>query len=745
MTKLCHILTFACLPLALLVAARAQPQPALEVEALNAIVPSAAEGTVVFDFDKRVASGTNGVFVRYGDTVLTADRVTVNQQTGDAVADGRVRIQHDAQIWAGEHVHYNFNTRQMETEQFRTGMAPVFAQGGHLEGDASNRIYTAQQAYVTTDDVAEPAVKVRASRITIVPGQYFEARNAVLYLGGVPSFYFPYYRRSLGERANTFIFLPGYRSLYGPYLLNTYTWYWGDQFDGALHLDYRVRRGVGVGPDLHAQFGRWGDASLKYYYLDDLAPGINDGGLSIPENRQRFDFSYHATPFTNLDVKAMVRYQSDPLLNHDFFEAEYRQNPQPSTFVEANQRWQNFSLDVYAQPRVNDFLETVERLPEVKLTGFRQQIGATPLFYESESSAGYYSRLFASTNSLFVNTNGPVPPNYFSARADTYHQITVPRTLFGWLNVTPRAGGRFTYYDEATNSVGGKREQYRGVFNTGAEVSFKASRLWPGVTNGLLALDGLRHIVEPSVNYVYVPAPNVRPNELPQFDTELPSLRLLPIEYPDYNAIDSVDSQNVMRFGLRNRLQTKRAGQVEDLLDWNVYTDWRLRPSTGQTTFADLYSDLAFKPRSWIKFESETRYDIDSGQWRMAFHNLTLQPSDVWNWSIGHFYLRDDPSPPSTGLGKGNNLILSSMFYRLNENWGFRATQHFEARTGRMQEQGYTIYRDLRSWTAALTFRVSDNGTGPKDFTAAFTFSLKAHPRFGLGGDAVQPSYLLGN
>ena len=43
-----------------------------------------------------------------------------------------------------------------------------------------------------------------------------------------------------------------------------------------------------------------------------------------------------------------------------------------------------------------------------------------------------------------------------------------------------------------------------------------------------------------------------------------------------------------------------------------------------------------------------------------------------------------------------------------------------------MQEQDYAIYRDLRSWTAALTFRVRNNPGAPQDFTVAFTFWLKA-------------------
>jgi hypothetical protein len=179
-------------------------------------------------------------------------------------------------------------------------------------------------------------------------------------------------------------------------------------------------------------------------------------------------------------------------------------------------------------------------------------------------------------------------------------------------------------------------------------------------------------------------------------------------------------------------------------LNWDLYTDWRLDPRTNQTTFADLYSDLVFRPRSWITLQSQIRYDIDRGQFRLAFHNLTLQPNDKWSWGVGHWYLRDDFSGLPTELGRGNNLIFSTLFFRLNENWGMRATQHFEARDGRMEEQFYTLYRDFRSWTGALTFRLRDNRTGADDYTVAFTFSLKALPRFGVGGDAVRPERLLG-
>jgi len=221
----------------------------------------------------------------------------------------------------------------------------------------------------------------------------------------------------------------------------------------------------------------------------------------------------------------------------------------------------------------------------------------------------------------------------------------------------------------------------------------------------------------------------------------LPTLRLLPVDFPDYNSIDSVDSQNVLRLGLRNKLQTKRKGGVDNVFNWSVYTDWRIKPRPDQGTFADVYSDLDFKPRSWITLNSETRYGLEAGQWREANHTLTLTPNSAWSWALSHRYLRSDPT---LGPDSGNNTIWSSFYYRFSENWAARLQHRFEARDGRLEEQYYTLYRDFRSWTAALTFRVRESRIGPKDYGVAVTFSLKAIPRFKLGDDRNKPTLLMG-
>lgn len=709
----------------------------LGAEPVELIIRSLSpDGRATFDEATGEVTDPAGVEVIYGDARLTARRIQVDQRTGDIAADGEVRLQRGLELWTGESLRYNFVTHQISGTEFRTGMPPVFATGRSLEADMANETHHAVGAMITTDDVHSPSYRVQAQRITFVPGQYLEARKATLYVGRIPVFYFPRYRRHLDRHPNNFVFVPGYRTLFGPYLLTTYNWSIATNATAAFHVDSRLDRGVAGGPDLKYDLGRVGKGNLKAYGTRDEDPGRDAAGKPIPTDRGRVAYAHSTILRTNLTARALVNWQSDAYILHDFYEAEYRADTQPKTFLELNQAWSNFTLDALAMPQVNDFYQTVERLPDVKLTGLRQQLGVLPVFYESESSLGYYR---------FQGGDFAAATNYAALRADTYHQLLWPNTFFGSLNVTPRVGGRFSYYGEEEGEFSTLSEQERAVFNTGVEVSTKASRLWRGTRSSLLDLHGVRHIFEPSVNYAFVPSPSTAPAQLPQFDPELYSLEMLPIDFPDYNSIDSIDSQNVFRFGIRNKIQTKRNEEIQNLVNWATYLDWRIRPRHDQRTYGDLFSDLDLRPRSWVTFNSEVRYDINTTSCRMANHTATLEPNDWWAWKVGHRYLEQLPGQDDES---GNNLFLSSLFLRLNENWAVRLQHHFEARNGMMEEQFYTLYRDFRSWTAGLTFRMRDGRNrldGKDDLTVAISFSLKALPRYKLGDDRDRPDLLLGD
>ena len=178
--------------------------------------------------------------------------------------------------------------------------------------------------------------------------------------------------------------------------------------------------------------------------------------------------------------------------------------------------------------------------------------------------------------------------------------------------------------------------------------------------------------------------------------------------------------------------------------------DWRINPSgtpsnldepfSPQQTFSDLYSEFRFKPRSWVTLDSQTRLDVNTSDLNFAYDQVTFMPGDRWSWGLGYWYLRQG----FDGFTTGSDYLTTTAFYRLDENWGLRATENFNIEDGRLQQQFYTVYRDMRSWTGALTFRVQDNSTGPTDYTIAFTFSLKASPSRRVGDDTVDPYHLVG-
>ncbi|MCS7090904.1 MAG: LPS assembly protein LptD [Limisphaera sp.] len=681
--------------------------------------------------------GTNGVFIRYGEASLTAEVVWLNQQTGEAVAEGRVRILHADQVWVGERIRYNFRTRQMEAEQFRTGRAPIFIAAQGLKADPAGNIYTATNAWVTTDDVATPFDRIEARRIVLVPGQFVELWQATLYLGSVPVFYLPYYRRSLAESGPRWDLVPGYRSRHGAYLLGTYWWQLDPTLESALHLDYRTQRGLAGGLDLEGHWNRWGNPRLEYYYAKDWDPGRDLQGEPIDADRHRLAFAWLANPVTNTQFRAQVRYFTDPQVERDFFEARYRQNPQPRTYFETSRFWDHFALELLAEPRVNDFFQTVERLPEVRLTGWRQPLGTSPLHYESQSSAGFY-RL------RFPHTNGLAEPRVEAYRFDTLHQLLLPWTFGDWLHVTPHVGGRLTGYGAAEGPGARTGEHARGLFHAGMEVSFKASRTWADMQISALELDGLRHVIQPTVQYLFVPRPHPRPAELPQFDGLQPSLWMLPLQFPAYNAVDTIDRMHVLRPGLQQRWYSRRSGTTQIVAEWLLFTDLALETEAGENTWTDLVSDLVLRPRSWITLQSAVRMSPEAGRFLLAYHTLSVEPGERWSWTLGHYFLRDNFRGTPAAWGEGHNLWFHHLLWRWDDNWAFRIGHHYNLEEGRLHEQLYTIYRDFRSWTGALTFRVREPRQGPTDYSVAFAFSLKATPRLRTGQDPLQPYDLLG-
>ena len=254
------------------------------------------------------------------------------------------------------------------------------------------------------------------------------------YVGNVPIFWFPYVYQSLND-AFSFSVSPAYLSSWGPSLLTQMTFPIHENIKGRLRLDYRTRRGVGVGFDSDIEYGKdkssW--ANLKTYYLQDQNPLLNRTAVPrglVSTGRYRFTLENY-TAFSE-DIYGIVDLTklSDPFVMQDFYHSDFRIDPVPDNVIAVTKTNPFYTLTAMARFQWNEFFEQTERLPEVVLDVKRHALFGGPIFYEGETGMADLHRNFASGSEF---------EDYESWRLDTFHQLTYPNTYFGWLSIVPRA------------------------------------------------------------------------------------------------------------------------------------------------------------------------------------------------------------------------------------------------------------------------------------------------------------------
>lgn len=682
--------------------------------------------TLRFDRPNNMAYAEGDVVVRYKDAVLRADKVRLNTETKDVWAEGNVRLNRQGQEWVSPAVQYNFESRALSTEKAGGSFPPLLFTGEHLQTSGTNH-YSVGSASVTTCDYEQPHYRLEATHAEIWPGERMVLKNVVLKFGDVPVFWFPVVAWSLKDDAPPVGVAFGNDSRMGFFVLTSTSWALNEHIKLTLDVDGRTRRGIGGGPELHYRFDGGGRGVLSGYYTGDEHPQDSYdklNGVKIPEDRYKIGWLHKQSFTNNVDLTIALHKQSDPDVIDDFFHRDFRLDAEPASVADVTKRGQNYMLSLMVQPQLNDFFAEVERLPEAKFRVNRSQLWHSPLYYEGVSSAGYYNNERGDTGDpLFTGS---------TARFDTFHQIVSPQMVGGWLSVVPHAGVRYTYYQRAPFGAPVTSEVQRVVGDLGMDVSMKLSRTWPDVKNKALGIDGLRHILEPFANYQWVPGPDVAPQDLFQFDTVrsmtltngdmFPVTRYMPLGFPEFNATDAIGRENVVRFGVRQRLQTRRDGKPWDLVELATWTDYHAERVHEERDFADLFNTLELRPNEWIALEASSRFDMRMARFSEVNTGVHVTYHDLWSVGVGSRYLREDSA-----------LMALTFSCRLWRGWSFRTYQRIDFKDNTWEEQEYMLRQELHDWFIEYGVRHRAQRVGPDELAVFFAVTLKAFPGSRIG------------
>lgn len=728
-----------------------------DLDETNIVPVQVSADSLEFDSQKNLIMGTGRAQASREKETLRADFITVDLNTYDSWARGNVTFERESDEWVGDKLHYNFLTKRGDFGDFEAFFAPFYIKAKSSKRISSTE-FQFKNAIITTCEGDSPDAYFTARSVRLIPGHHIYAQHVFLYVGAVPIMYFPYWSQNIGDpnmfsfmpgysrrmgpflltafnyrltryvEASTHFDFRGNRGVaVGQDVLWSAS---GDSkglsteiFQDHSDDDWFVGKGFPAVRKNVEDYDPWfGDAVA--YYTHDKNPDEDDAALSdISSERYRIRL-YNSSAFANDNYfLTQISYASDRKFIEQYFRDEYRSDPEPNNYMVLMHRGDQYTTSIKVERHLNDFYGTVDRMPELALDMARMQLFETPFYYEGKT-AGTYLQLYtpSETNSVIPDFLSDVSEyadtnKIALGRFDSMNMLYFSKKYFGFLNFIPRAGYRGTWYSKTredasvvtdtsmvdTNGIESvssttnyfaleRGGQWRSLFELGAEASMKAFKVWE--TRPGPIINDLRHIIEPYVNYTYVPEPNVTPTNLFQFDE-----------------VDELTKYHGVTIGMRNKLQTKQT-KVYDLVYLDVWTAYLIDREPGQNDFTNIF----FKAESRPFDDIELRIDGEFNQYESlveAFNTRVKLLGSAWRFDIEHRYSDDD-----------SNHLWGRLLLSPGSKWAVQLYSAYQFEEGYIEQYGGWLQRNMGCLAGRLGYEWEDD-----DYTVWIQFWFTDFPK----------------
>ena len=611
-------------------------------------------------------------------------------------------------------------------------------------------------------------------------GQHaIHANNALLKVYDIPILYLPVFYKPKDESPGLFDFNVGYTSDWGAFVSLFKQFKITDYPYSSINLlaDYYSKRGFGYGAtiDINTENSK---TELFMYGIYDTHPiqekDLRNLRFKIPHWRYDVRFT-NVTHLTNrLDFRANVEFISDLFFRDDFFNLEFKNNPEPTSYLALEQQFDYLTTSLYLRMQTNDFLTTSQRLPEFRIDIPRMEIFNTNLYYQGEHSINYSKMTWREFDKPRRSYNRLDARDYSSMRLDTVNFLYFPIN-FGWLNIVPRAGVRMTVYSDTSKTKvtssdlnnmfiadnpygnysskvvnytpdGGAKIRFLGEF--GVEANTKIYGTFNNIKSEFFNIDGLRHVMVPYMNYTYITPSSLDRDYIYFFDE-----------------IDRIDEQNFFRIGLKNRFQTRRNNRLINTFEMENYITLFLNEEDGFNRLGDFATILTTKPIKGLTISTlfslnlsdeptsikKGQKDFDEGihgnwlnRWTLSLRyepikdfifTLSYKYNNVYN-SRSVYSMGSHLSEVITGTSFDNFYNMSAQ--QINAGIGIPLTKDHKTKIAyqigydfekeNISKQQISLLHSLHCWEFALLLAHSVDWDGKEkddEYSVSFTATLK--------------------
>jgi hypothetical protein len=648
---------------------------------------------------------------------------------------------------------------------------PLTMRAGVIRQEAANR-FSAERAVYANTAFATPQLAIGTGRMTISQKQHddgeqsntVDARHITLRAGGVPFFYWPWFRgdperfplRSIGiedsNRTGT-----AFLTSWDPFTLLGI-----DPPDGVTataDLDYYADRGVGLGGRLSWDRPRMSGLLRGYVLPEDNGTDVMRNGAEIEREGETRGFAILEHRWQFLPEWTLLLngfHASDEAILPALFRDVGVNDEELTTRAHLRRLENDTAITLEAKGLTTDFIPNehlaqspgyaVDKLPEIGIAKIGDDLlddlapgwlthtwnadaSRMRLRFQEITPASIGLRNRAQANRAFgVGPNDPIADaardaglnESFVNRFDTRHELSTKFNL-GPVHVSPFLVGRFTAYDTDFESFSpDEGDEMRLWGAAGVTLSTSIFRVDDSVESRTFDLHRMRHIIEPTVT-LWHGGGTIDSADLPVYDDD----------------VESLAEGSAVRVGLNQTWQTKRGApgrwRTVDVFtldaEYGVFSD----DANEETPIGRYYSarpelsapdEFVRVAGTWqvsevVGFTGETIWDVDDQREDRNSAGVIVQHSERLSsrMEVRRLEHQDD----TFGNAQLRGTFGDKYIYSLNTTYNFREED--------FQNFSISLYRRFTNGMLGGTINYNN-------ISGETTFGLFVQPA-GVGGAGV--------
>ncbi len=619
------------------------------------------------------------VSIDLGNSSLKADTIKLNNKTYDAVATGNAIYEDSDTVIKSEKIELNLKTK---LGTIYNGSIFYKKDNYHIESGQiekiSEKTFFLKEASITTCDTEPPSWKIKGNNITLKQHKSLSAWNTRIYARDVPFLYIPYYWFPLTQKRQTGLTNPvfGYSDERGNFYKQGLFWAISQNQDATLYIDYYSEKGYAEGLDYRYVISPGNNGEVWFYHVRDNDPSRDlmefksYHNINISNNFSSYlkihtvsDYDYYDV----MDSTSINRIGFDSGIKDPF---SGQQNERFLKYLESDlyisRPFKNsnaYLLGRYRKSIEGSNDEVPQNLPEAGLILHTRSKG--PFAFDMSIKGSNFTRDKGQEGRRVA-----IAPNFYFSFGRQF-------------NITQRIGLIETVYDLKDPAV------YYDRFTVNSDTSV--------TTRFFKRYSKFIHIIEPSLEYTYIPSVE---------------------EQEDITAFDSTDSPlehtNYIKYALTNEL---RGGKLSTL-------NAKFRLSQSYDFLADdkhlspLLAEGSLSAKA-ISFSLNTSYDIYTSEITDIITSVRLKAKSGYIGTGRNFRRSSllDQATYSAGLNQpiklGNIIIPMAIHGNLWKNLDTDLIEKIQLRTSyKPQCWGVSInYIELEE-EYQLMFQIELTGLG---------------------------------